>query len=169
MSKAEGELAPGIVIRVARLWTYVKKKRVEDAVETARKLLKSGWILIDIVEDENIEDTLRWFLYLVGDLGIKIKEICTQTKCVLFAKQSDATRIATIVNPKTMYRALISGADLDKLILLRFAYTRIVENPRQPVVFWFGTPTAEPKFCKQDIDTCIESIIKYIELKLKNQ
>ena len=168
MGKAEGELTPDIVIKIARLWTHIKKRRAEDAVETARKLLRSGWTLIDIVEDENIEDALRWLLYLVGDLGIKIKEICTPTKCILLAKQVDAARIASAVNPKAMRKALNSGADLTKLILLRFAYTRIVENPGQPVTLWFGAPTAEPKFCKQDLDTCIESVAKYIEQKLKD-
>ena len=171
VSRAEGELTPDIVIKVARLWTHVKRKRVEDAVEIARKLLKSGWALIDIVEDENIEDTLRWFLYLVGDLGIKVKEVCTPAntpaKCVLFAKRVDVARIATAVNPKAVSKALNSGADLRKLILLRFAYIRIAEDIDQAVTLWFGAPTAEPKFCKQDLDTCIESVAKYIEQKLR--
>jgi hypothetical protein len=169
VGKAVGELAPDIVIRIARLWTHVKKRRVEDAVEIARKLLESGWALIDIAEGENAEDALRWLLYLVGDLGIKVKELCTQEKCILLAKQTDVARIATAVSPKTMYTALSSGADLDKLLLLRFTYIRAVENPGQPVTFWLGAPAVEVKFCKQEIDTCIESTIKYIEWKLKNQ
>jgi len=169
VGKAVGELAPDIVVRVARLWTHVKKKRVEDAVETARKLLREGWTLVDVAEGENHEDALRWLLYIVGDLGVKVKELCTETKCVLFVKQTDAARIATAVSPKAMYTALSSGADLDKLLLLRFMYIRAVENPRQPVTFWLGAPAVEVKFCKQEIDTCIESVIKYIEHKLKNQ